>query len=81
MEEHVHDWQPLNHFGARYRCTGCQSFGLKERLVNGGAKGSEHIRPYACYSCGAWAVTKEAGPTGLGTKKWRCARHRHQTPG
>lgn len=77
MGERLHVWVAVDGYPGRYRCSGCGVFGLKERTVTDGARGSADIRPYKCYKCGEPAIAKETHrESGMGTKEWRCPAHR-----
>ena len=70
-----HDWEPAANWSGRYRCQTCFVFG--HRLTS--EYDSVVIKPYPCSvkKCGAGAVTKTTRSlTGMGTKRWFCARHR-----
>ena len=73
---HEHDWKPVPGYTGRYRCSGCQAFGYKARVVTSYGR-NDPITPYKCKVCGGWAVAKDGiSPVRLGRKQWRCARHR-----
>ena len=75
----AHDWQPIDGWYARYRCTRCLAIGCKFGVVVGlhGGHRSFEIQPYRCEAvrgglrCNVPAVQSWRG------KNFRCAEHRH----
>lgn len=44
--DHVHEWEPIPGWYARYRCIGCLALGYKQKTVT--SFGSTEIVPYLC---------------------------------
>jgi hypothetical protein len=75
---HLHSWQPIDGWCARYRCIECGAVGYKPRLVTidveGGPYGTMKITPYLCavkragLRCGCPALKKARGA-------WKCRAH------
>ena len=75
---HVHDWQPIPGWYARYRCASCGVIGCKFGLVNPHMRHrGTGIEPYRCEArpggekCGEPAVHAWKG------KHFKCAAHRY----
>lgn len=77
---HVHAWQPVRGWAARYRCPGCGAFGYRGKLVTEGVYEipDSVIVPYKCRVCSAPAVAHDGANHGRTSKEWRCPAHRRE---
>jgi hypothetical protein len=75
----AHDWQPIDGWYARYRCTRCRVIGCKFGVVvapHGGHRSFE-IRPYRCEAKCAGQKCNQPAVHGWRGKNFRCAAHPH----
>jgi hypothetical protein len=75
----AHDWQPIDGWYARYRCTVCHVLGCKFGVVVGphGGHRSFEIKPYRCEAVRGGVKCNAPAVHGWRGKKFRCAEHRH----
>lgn len=65
-----HNWQPIQSWYGRYRCSWCKALGYRQ-IVNGGARGNPmHIVVYVCSRSGCHEPAISAGKD-----RQLCAEH------
>jgi hypothetical protein len=75
---HVHDWQPIPGWYARYRCASCGVIGCKFGLVNPHLRGrGTEIEPYKCQARPGGQKCDQPAVHAWRGKGFKCAAHRY----